>query len=165
MQDPSVSFIESRPLSETRLSESDIQSWREKGFALVHDLLPRPLLAELKQDAQNHYPVPGSKASKRFTDFSSGQGFVFPSRSTAFNTVTLHPALLRAAADLLAVPVMELMLSQSYLWPKYGSSNSKTNLEIDALEEDDNRDQRMHCDYPNHSLCIHWSGTALKRSR
>ena len=51
MQDPSVSFIESQPLSETRLSESDIQSWREKGFALVHDLLPRPLLAELKQDA------------------------------------------------------------------------------------------------------------------
>ena len=40
MQDPSVSFIESQPLSETRLSESDVQSWREKGFALVHDLLP-----------------------------------------------------------------------------------------------------------------------------
>ena len=152
MQDPSVSFIESQPLSEARLSESDIQRWREKGFALVHDLLPRPLLAELKQDAQNHYPVPGSKASKRFTDFSSGQSFVFPSRSTAFNAVTLHPVLLQAAADLLDVPVMGLRLSQSDLWPKYGSPNSKTGLEIDALEEDDNRDQRMHCDYPNHSL-------------
>ena len=125
MQDPSVSFIESQPLSETRLSESDIQSWSEKGFALVHDLLPRPLLVELKQDAQNHYPVPGNKASKRFTDFSSGQSFVFPSRSTAFNAVTLHPALLQAAADLLAVPVMGLRLSQSDLWPKYGSPNPK----------------------------------------
>ena len=31
-------------------------------------------------------------------------------------------------------------------------SKLETNLEIDALEEDDNRDQRMHCDYPNHSL-------------
>ena len=61
MQDPSVSFIESQPLSETRLSESDIQSWREKGFALVHDLLPQPLLAELKQDAQNHYLALGSR--------------------------------------------------------------------------------------------------------
>ena len=61
MQDPSVSFIESQPLSETRLSESDIQSWSEKGFALVHDLLPRPLLAELRQDAQKHYPAPGSR--------------------------------------------------------------------------------------------------------
>ena len=61
MQDPSVSFIESQPLSETRLSESDIQSWSEKRFALVHDLLPRPLLAELKQDAQKHYPAPGSR--------------------------------------------------------------------------------------------------------
>ena len=53
---------------------------------------------------------------------------------------------------MLAVPVMGLRLSQSDLWPKYGSPNSKTGLEIDALEEDDNRDQRMHCDYPNHSL-------------
>ena len=116
----------------------------QQSFALVHDLLPHSLLAALKQDALAFYPEPNTTASEGYNDFSSGQSFVFPSRSTAFNAISLHPALLQAVADLLDVSVLELRLTQSDLWPKYGSDS--------APNAGDNTDQRMHCDYPNHSL-------------
>ena len=148
MPDSSIAFVPSQQLSDARLSQTHIHSWREQGFALVHDLLPQSLLVELKHDALHHYPAPGTEAARSYNDFSSGQSFVFPSRSAAFNAVTLHPALLQAAADLLYIAVMELRLTQSDLWPKYGSPDSQT----DSDREDDNSDQRMHCDYPNHSL-------------
>jgi len=77
-------------------------------------------------------------------DFGSGQRFVFPSPSSAFNDVTLHPDLLLAAADLLEVEVSGIRLTQSDLWPKYGRPPSG--------EPNDNADQRIHCDYPNHML-------------
>ena len=148
MPDSSIAFVPSQQLSDARLSQTHIHSWREQGFALVHDLLPQSLLVELKRDALHHYPAPGTEAARSYNDFSSGQSFVFPSRSAAFNAVTLHPALLQAAADLLDIAVMELRLTQSDLWPKYGSPDSQTDSDL----EDDNNDQRMHCDYPNHSL-------------
>lgn len=144
MEKPTVRYIQSERLMDSRLDDEHIRSWRNKGFALVHDLLPHPLLAALKQDALAFYPEPNTTASEGYNDFSSGQSFVFPSRSTAFNAISLHPALLQAVADLLDVSVLELRLTQSDLWPKYGSDS--------APNAGDNTDQRMHCDYPNHSL-------------
>lgn len=144
MDEPKVNYIQSQRLMNNRLDEAHIRSWRDKGFALVHDLLPQPLLAALKQDALAFYPEPNTQASERYNDFSSSQSFVFPSRSTAFNATTLHPALLQAVADLLDVSVLTLRLTQSDLWPKYGNDSSPN--------AEDNTDQRMHCDYPNHSL-------------
>ena len=144
MEEPAPNYVQSVPLTDSRLDDTHIRNWRDKGFALVHDLLPQSLLTALKQDALAFYPAPNTNASERYTDFSSGQRFVFPSRSTAFNQITLHPALLQAVADLLDVSVLELRLTQSDLWPKYGGSRSSN--------ANDNTDQRMHCDYPNHSL-------------
>ena len=144
MEKPTVRYIQSERLMDSRLDDEHIRSWRNKGFALVHDLLPHSLLAALKQDALAFYPEPNTTASEGYNDFSSGQSFVFPSRSTAFNAISLHPALLQAVADLLDVSVLELRLTQSDLWPKYGSDS--------APNAGDNTDQRMHCDYPNHSL-------------
>jgi hypothetical protein len=144
MEEATVSYFQSERLINNRLDDEHIRSWRDRGFALVHDLLPQELLAALKHDALAFYPEPNSKASERYNDFSSSQRFVFPSRSTAFNAITLHPTLLQAVADLLGVSVLELRLTQSDLWPKYGSDASPN--------ADNNADQRMHCDYPNHSL-------------
>ena len=148
MRNPSSVFVQSQRLSDARLGQTHIHSWREQGFALVHDLLPKSLLVELKDDALEHYPAPGTEAASSHNDFSSGQSFVFPSRSAAFNAITLHPSLLQAAADLLDITIMELRLTQSDLWPKYGRPDSQTNSDL----EDDNNDQRIHCDYPNHSV-------------
>jgi hypothetical protein len=70
---------------------------------------------------------------------------VFPSNIPELNTLTLHPRLLSAVAALLGLPISEVRLSQSDLWPKYG----RTEKSAGAL---DNMDQRIHVDYPNHTL-------------
>lgn len=139
-----INFAHSEALEEHRLGSAHIASWRDNGFALVHDLLPDTLLQSLKEDALGFYPAPGTEAATHFNNFGSGQKFVFPAESAACNAVTLHPLLLQAVADLLGVSTLELRLTQSDLWPKYGNGDSD-----DAL---DNTDQRIHCDYPNHSL-------------
>ena len=48
-------------------------------------------------------------------------------------------------AELLAVPVREIRLTQSDLWPKFGRSQQSGGAY-------DNTDQRIHVDYPNHTL-------------
>ena len=65
-------------------------------------------------------------------------------RTQAFNQVTLHSDLLGAIACLLGEKVSDLRLTQSDLWPKYGHEQRSGKR--------DNGDQRIHVDYPNHSL-------------
>jgi hypothetical protein len=138
-------WIDSTPVENGRLTPAQITSWRTSGAALVHDLLPQDLLRQAEADARHLYPSPGTTEAAGFTGFGSDQHFVFPSeRSNACNAITLHPALLTAVADLLGVPVEALRLTQSDLWPKYGRAP--------AADDFDNADQRMHCDYPNHTL-------------
>ncbi|MGE3461995.1 MAG: phytanoyl-CoA dioxygenase family protein [Pseudomonadales bacterium] len=126
------------------LTPDQIHSWRKRGFAFVSGLFERGLIEELRIDALQAFPAPGSDAARGARDFGSGGRLVFPSRSDAFNAVTLHPTLLAAVAQLLAVDVPDLRLTQSDLWPKYGQTG--------APAARDNDDQRMHVDYPNHTL-------------
>jgi hypothetical protein len=144
MSETPSEYIHSEELTNGCLGSDHIDSWRHRGFTLVHNLFPESLLQELKQDALNFYPEPGTDAAAHFNNFGSGQKFVFPADSAACNAVTLHPLLLQAVADLLGVSVAELRLTQSDLWPKYGGQNSD--------DDQSNTDQRIHCDYPNHSL-------------
>ena len=134
----------STPAKNERLSPEQIDSWRQSGFALVHDLLPVDLLARVAEDARSHFPAPGTSAASEINNFGSNQRFVFPAVSHACNDLTLHPVLLQAVADLLDVDIFGIRLTQSDLWPKYGRAPSE--------EDSDNHDQRIHCDYPNHSL-------------
>ncbi len=127
------------------LPVEEVSRWREHGFCLVHDLLPETLLQDLLSDAMDTFPAPGSEAAANTRDFGSGQRFVFPSRSTVANAVTLHANLLQAVATLLGVGVMQLRLTQSDVWPKYGRAETSVN-------KYDNAEQRIHCDYPNHML-------------
>ncbi len=127
-----------------KLSPQAIEHWRERGFALVDNLLPTHSLHALAEDAANFYPKPGTQEAEKFSDFGSGQRFVFPSESAPCNEITLHPNLLRAVAELLGVTVMDIRLTQSDLWPKYGRQATD--------KARDNNDQRVHVDYPNHTL-------------
>ena len=63
MEEPAADYVQSEPLTDSRLDDTHIRSWRDKGFTLVHDLLPYPLLMALKQDALAFYPAPKIKAS------------------------------------------------------------------------------------------------------
>jgi hypothetical protein len=127
------------------LTAEQIASWREAGFAFVSGLFKPALISALRADADALYPAAGDPAAHAITDFGSGGRLAFPARSAAFNAVTLHPRLLRALADLLGTEVVELRLTQSDLWPKYGRDTVRK-------DDADNDDQRMHVDYPNHTL-------------
>ena len=151
MSKDAAGFATSQACIAGQLTADQINSWRAQGFTLVHDLLPRELLDEAKADALKHYPPPQSEGAKAFSTFGSDQKFVFPSPiSSAVNRLTLHPRLLQAVASLLDTPITELRLTQSDLWPKYGHDQ--------ATHKQDNTDQRIHCDYPNHTLTHppHW---------
>ena len=127
------------------LTDDQVASWRQAGFALVDGVIPGPLLERAIADARALFPEPGSDAVERVTDFGSGGRMVFPARSEAVNAITLHPRLLSAVAQLLDVAAVDLRLTQSDLWPKYAR---KTRSGVDY----DNADQRIHVDYPNHTL-------------
>jgi len=139
-----VRWAASEPAQHGKLRASQVEEWRQAGFTLVHDLLPASLLREAANDAYRAFPLPGSSEAAAITGFGSEQRFVFPSRSKACNQITLHPVLLGAVADLLGVDVGDIRLTQSDVWVKYGRPVSTDN--------NDNADQRMHCDYPNHTL-------------
>ena len=129
------------------LTEAQVTRWRTQGFTLAHGVLPIDLVDALRSEAVNHFPKPGSPEAADFTDFGSAGAFTFPATVAAFNDVTLHHRLLDAVSSLLDCPVEGLRLSQSDLWPKYGhDSGARKN----AIQ--DNADQRIHVDYPNHSL-------------
>jgi ectoine hydroxylase-related dioxygenase (phytanoyl-CoA dioxygenase family) len=125
------------------LAEAEIRSWREAGWAFVRDVFEDALIERLRESAARRFPEPGSKEAAQTADF--GSDLVFPSSLEALNELTLHPRLLAAVAALLGTEIGDLRLSQSDLWPKYGRQEKSAG----AL---DNMDQRIHVDYPNHTL-------------
>jgi len=127
------------------LTNAQVQSWRESGFALVEGLVPLELIDRARSEVIAHFPPPGSPESERVTDFGSSGLMEFPSPSDALNEITLHPRLLGAGAQLLGIRNEDLRLTQSEAWPKYGRKTQTGG----AM---DNHDQRIHIDYPNHSL-------------
>ena len=132
------------PDAEEVLTAAQLASWRERGFALVDGVLPTELCDRLEAYALERCPEVGSEAAAAVTNFGGGR-FRFPSTCDALNEATLHPRLLRAMAQLLGIAVHELRLTQSEVWPKYGRSRTSD-------DPFDNDDQRIHVDYPNHTL-------------
>jgi len=127
------------------LHPEEVRSWRENGYALVDGLFPPELIERARTECAPHFPPPGSPESETVTDYGSQGAMEFPSPSDAINDITLHPRLLDAASQLLGESVWDLRLTQSEPWAKYGRANR-------AGGGADNQDQRMHVDYPNHTL-------------
>jgi len=150
---PAQPWVSARPAGGAParvLDDQHIASWRERGFTLASGIFPDALISELTSAAMQQFPTLHSSEALEIADF--GSAVVFPSRISAFNTLTLHPRLLAAVAELLNISVSGLRLSQADLWPKYG----RTEKSAGPL---DNMDQRIHVDYPNHTLAhpTEWS--------
>lgn len=144
--EPSKRWIDATPSRDAAepIDAEQIASWRERGFAFVSGVFPDALIADLVRSADGRFPAAGSPEAEEVADFGSGGRLTFPAMSRSFNAVTLHPRLLRTLSLLLDVPVEELRLTQSDLWPKFGRAQRKGAF--------DNADQRIHVDYPNHTL-------------
>ena len=130
---------------ERTLHPEQVRSWRENGFALVDGVFPAELIERGRAETAPLFPAPGSKGSEAVTDYGSGGVMEFPTPSDAINEITLHPRLLSAVSQLLGVRIRDLRLTQSEPWPKYGRQRQ-------AAGRLDNQDQRMHVDYPNHTI-------------
>jgi hypothetical protein len=127
------------------LESEHIRSWRENGFALVDGLFDAQLIKRARAESLPFFPAAGSSESDGVTDYGSQGTMEFPSPSDSINLITLHPRLIGAVSQLLGVHVWSLRLTQSEPWAKYGHTNQPG----DRL---DNQDQRIHVDYPNHTL-------------
>lgn len=124
------------------LTADHVHAWRVTGATVVDGVLPLALIDSTRSAALKEFA--GTPAGER-NDFGSGGRFVFPSEHDDFNAITLHPRLLGAVAQLLACAVNQLRLTQSDLWVKRGRDHP-----VD--DPYDNTDQRIHVDYPNHTL-------------
>ena len=131
------------PGGDQPLAREQVRIWHDSGYAFVAGLLPGSLVETLIDSVTRAVPRPGSEDSERFTGF--GSKLSFPSPLAGFNELTLEPGLLAAVAQLLSVPVCQLRLTQSTAWPKYGRKRREGG-------RNDNQDQRIHVDYPNHTL-------------
>ena len=126
------------------LTVSQVEGWRNQGFVFVAGLLPGALVSKLANNAGERYPAAGNEAAENISDFGSAGALTFPSQIDGLNELTLHPNLLTAVSTLLGEAVADLRLTQSDLWVKYGRTQRQG--------EQDNQDQRIHVDYPNHTL-------------
>lgn len=130
--------------ADCRLTRDQIEQWRTAGFTFVSGLLPGDLIAELLHTAKSKFPAANSDDAKKIADFGSTGQLNFPSQVSALNEVTLHENILSSISDLLDTDIEDLRLTQSDLWPKY--------CRPEKISIQDNTDQRIHVDYPNHSL-------------
>lgn len=139
-----VMRLSAESVVEGRLRSEQVDQWRKSGYLIVNGLIDAEHLQKLAALADTVFPEAGDPKADAITDFGSDGALVFPSQYNIFNDVTLDAALLQAVADLLRVPMSDIRLSQSDMWPKYGRASSQS--------RGDNRDQRIHVDYPNHSM-------------
>lgn len=136
-----MNWIEPTICENGRLAAMDVERWKEEGYCLVDGLLPIEILHEVFSDASSRFPAPGSVEAKAVTEF--GGGLSFPCTYSSVNSVALHANLQRAVSQLLSIEPSEIRLSQCEVWPKYGNKSTAPGS---------NSDQRMHCDFPNHTL-------------
>ena len=115
------------------LTAEQVESWREKGFALVDGLLSDELAAEVHREAYEKLIAISDNSN-----FGSDGLLEFPCGMDACDRVTLHPNILSAAAQLLNIKVRDLRLTQSDVWMKRGK-------EVAPTDEINNNSQRVHC--------------------
>lgn len=119
------------------LTPEQIQSWREKGFALVNGLVSKQLVDAVTEEAmQTLLPLIDQ------CDFGSNGLLEYPTGMNACDEITLHPRILAAAAQLLDVRIEDLRMSQSDIWLKRGKKLVSGDLNDKALK---NTNQRIHC--------------------
>lgn len=111
------------------------QQWREQGFCLIDGLYTPEQVAQIRAAILN------SLGDKRNPDFG---GVQFPGPNE-FNLTALDERLLNIAMQLLQTDRVEL--SQADAWAKVGTPRPSNGYKVF-----DNYDQRLHMDFPNHTM-------------
>ena len=131
--------------NDKKLSSNQIKQWKNHGYLLIDGLLEEEILKNAIINLNKLYPQINSidqvnnLASKQ--DFGSNGKLEFPCIHQEINDITISHNIINASEQLLGE---DIRLLQSDAWSKYGgdiNSNPKNN-----------RDQRIHVDYPNNTL-------------
>lgn len=123
------------------LTAAQVEEYSSTGACVVENLWPRELVAAVKADAERIFRSEEGRARARRGLGSDLMSFPCEG-SNAFNLLSLHPRLLTAMSQLLHVPKIDLRLTQSELWEKAADRTAANN------------DQRVHMDFPNHTLVV-----------
>lgn len=118
------------------LTHEQIRQWRTQGYVLVKNVF-NPCAARV--EIENY--LQGSIAPE---DWGADAHLEFPSPLRSLNRLALHPNIIGSCQQLLND--QDVVLNQAVAWPKYGHVESSTELS--------NRDQRVHQDWPNHTLAM-----------
>lgn len=119
------------------LNERQIRQWREEGYLLIDGIFNQETVAQALQDLQ-------TIQKDRGEGLELGDGLLeFPTGYTGLDGIPLCEKLISAAKELLNEP--EVRLVQAETWKKTGVSS-------DNHDKYSNQDQRIHMDYPNHTL-------------
>ena len=135
-----------------RHGHEHITQWREEGFAIIEDFF-RPdeidpifsdferLYSHLAPQTESAHELikkpPGALGAMHYKQFQNIDSLPYDG-SVAMNLISLHPALIAFAQDLLEVESVHLY--QSHTWAKFTG-------EADY-------DQMHHCDFGNHTLTV-----------
>ena len=114
-----------------------VEQWRNEGYAFVDNLLPIDLLDKAKIAIQQLVEHSDVKVKDDFGLF----GFPFDSSADCLNEIVLHPTIIKLVQTLLKQD--DIRLTQGEAWLKQSTTN------ISKLS---NQDQRMHMDWPTHTL-------------
>ena len=141
-----MEYIYPENITCNKLSISQIKQWKEHGYILVNGLLEDDILQNSIKQLNILYPHIQQQQNKideiaAKQDFGSNGKLEFPCTIDSINQITLSKNIINAAKQLLNEDVR---LLQSDAWGKYGGN--KTN------DKFNNRDQRIHVDYPNNTL-------------
>ena len=121
------------------LSEAQVAQWRNEGYLLLNGLFEEHVVEQALMGLN-------SFMSKCGSGLELGDGSLdFPTAITDLDALSMHPNLIRACIQLLGTN--EVRLCQAETWKKVGAS--PTNAEDVKYS---NQDQRIHMDYPNHTL-------------
>ena len=130
------------------LTEAQVREWRERKCCAVDGVWPAQLVARVAADASSIFRGASTGAALQADGYAATalgrNAMAFPcGRSPALNEATLHPRLLAAVSQLLGEErVAGVRLTQSEAWLKSSTAHEP------------NYDQRMHCDFPNHTLTM-----------
>eukprot|EP00928_Gymnodinium_smaydae_P028161 TRINITY_DN21550_c0_g3_i1.p1 TRINITY_DN21550_c0_g3~~TRINITY_DN21550_c0_g3_i1.p1 ORF type:complete len:422 (+),score=37.73 TRINITY_DN21550_c0_g3_i1:94-1359(+) len=145
MAPPRVAPSQALPFGSLPLTDEHIRSWREEGFLLL-DRLIEPSLIERARSSAYSTLAPGNHAEVR-RGFGQLQ-FPYESSESVLNDVTLHPRIIASAKQLLGCA--DVRLTQSDTWLKVG----RPKPDAGHWNRMDNDDQRVHVDFPNHTLVV-----------
>jgi hypothetical protein len=142
-----------------RFTPSHIQQWRDEGFVIIPDFFSAEEIDPVRDeyiriygtqaDASLKDAVAESTAAEdaafRQQQFKNIHTFPYDAQPD-MNLISLHPALIELARQLLGVEAVHMY--QSHTWAKF---TGETNYE-----------QQLHCDFGNHTLTVPSDDIALR---